>query len=72
VDRQAIDGTDALKITGNSGQLTLWVNPATYLPVRLQTGGLRTDFQWLRPAPAHRAVLNLPVPAGFRQVQPPA
>jgi hypothetical protein len=71
VGKQAVDGTDAVKITGNSGHLTLWVNPATYLPVRLQAGGLRTDFQWLRPTPAHRAMLNISVPAGFRQVPPP-
>jgi hypothetical protein len=72
VGRQAVDGADALKISGNSGHLTLWVNPATYLPVRLETGGLQTDFQWLRPTPAHRAMLGMPVPAGFRQVSPPA
>jgi hypothetical protein len=69
--RQAVDGADALKITSNSGRLTLWVDPATYLPLRLETGGLQTDFQWLRPTPAHRAMLNMPVPAGFRQVPPP-
>lgn len=70
--KQAVDGVDALKITGNSGHLTLWVNPATYLPMRLEAGGLQTDFQWLRPTPAHRATLDMPVPAGFHQVPPPA
>jgi len=70
--RQAVGGVDALKITGNSGRLTLWVNAATYLPVRLDNGGLQTDFQWQRPTPANLAMLNMPVPAGFRQVPPPA
>lgn len=69
--RQAVDGADALKITGGSGHLTLWVDPATYLPLRLENGGLRTDFQWLRPTPAHQAMLTMPVPAGFRRVPPP-
>jgi hypothetical protein len=61
-----------LKITGSSGRLTLWVNAATYLPMRLDQGGLQTDFQWLPPTPAHEAMLNMPVPAGFHQVPPPA
>lgn len=71
VGRQAIGGAGALKITGNSGHLTLWVNPATYLPVRLDDGGLQTDFQWLSPTRAELAQLNMPIPAGFRKVPPP-
>jgi len=55
-----------------SGHLTLWVNPATYLPVRPKLGGLQTDFQWLSPTPAGLALLNMPVPAGFHQVPPPS
>ena len=73
VGKQAVGGADALKITGSSGHLTLWVNPVTYLPMRLKApGGLQTDFQWLPPTPAHRAMLSMPVPAGFHQVPPPA
>lgn len=71
VGKQAVDGIDALKITGNSSHLTLWVNPATYLPMRLDAGDLQTDFHWLRPTPAHRAMLNMPIPASFHQVPPP-
>jgi hypothetical protein len=56
----------------SGGHLTLWVNPATYLPVRLKLGGLQTDFQWLSPTPAGLALLNMPVPAGFHQVPPPS
>lgn len=71
--RQALGGVDALRITGNSGQFTLWVNPVTYLPVRLQAGGLiQINFQWLLPTPANLAMLNMPVPASFHQVVPPS
>lgn len=70
--RHAVGGVSALEITGSSGQLKLWVNPATYLPVRLELGGLQTDFQWLSPTPAGLAMLNLHVPAGFHQVPPPS
>jgi len=69
--RHAVGGVDALEITGNSGHLTLWVNAATYLPMRLETGGLQTDFQWLPGTPAHLAMLDMRVPAGFHQVPPP-
>jgi hypothetical protein len=72
VGKQAVGGVDALEITGSSGHLTLWVNPATYLPVRLKLGGLQTDFQWLSPTPAGLALLNMAVPAGFHQVPPPS
>ena len=49
------------------------MNPATYLPIRLEApGGLQTDFQWLPPTPAHLAMLSMPIPAGFHQVPPPA
>jgi hypothetical protein len=73
--RQWIDGIDAIKITGNESHITLWVNPSTYLPVRLVhgpgTGRMRTDFSWLAPTPAHLAALNVTVPAGFQQVAAP-
>jgi hypothetical protein len=71
--KQALGGVDALRITGSSGQFTLWVNPVTYLPMRLQEGGLiRINFQWLPPTPANLAMLNLAVPASFHQVVPPS
>jgi hypothetical protein len=76
VGQQVVDGIDAIKITGQSGllrgQLTIWVNAKTYLPVRLDIGPLQNDFQWLRPTAANLARLNVTVPAGFRQVPPPA
>jgi hypothetical protein len=77
--RQRVDGIDAIKLTGLKRLATLWVDPATYLPVRVifpVTGGggplARTDFRWLRATPASVAHLNLPIPPGFRQVPPPA
>jgi len=73
--RQLVDGIDAIKLTGK-GLGALWVNPATYLPVRaLFTFGpaqSQTDFRWLSPTPANLAHLSAPVPAGFRQVPPPS
>jgi hypothetical protein len=68
--KQAVGGVDALKITASSGHLTLWVNASTYLPMRLEDGGLQTDFQWLPPTPANLAMLNMTVPAGIHQVSP--
>lgn len=71
--KQTLGGVDALRITGSSGQFTLWVNPVTYLPMRLQAGGLmQINFQWLPPTPANLAMLNMPVPASFQQVPPPS
>jgi hypothetical protein len=74
--RQRVSGVDAIKLTGDRGLAALWVDPKTYLPVRVMFAfGRRptqTDFRWLRPTSASLASLNLPVPAGFRQVPPPA
>ena len=71
VGHQVVGGIDAIKIAGHS-QLTLFVNPATYLPVELTIGPLQMHFQWLSPTPANLAQLKEPVPVGFRQVPPPA
>ena len=68
--RQRVDGVDAIRLTGSRG-LVLWINPATYLPVRQADGGQRTDFRWLRATPASLARLRVTVPAGFRAVAPP-
>ena len=71
VGRQPVGGVSAIEIMGSSGHLRLWVTPATYLPMRLEDGGLQTDFQWLPRTPAHLAMLNARIPAGFHQVPPP-
>jgi hypothetical protein len=72
VGRQAVGGVDAIKITGASGAFTFWVNPATYLPVQMALPQQRTEFRWLPPTEANLAQLRVTVPAGFRQVPPPA
>jgi hypothetical protein len=79
--RQTVDGTDAIKLTSRAGSPlaeTIWVNPDTYLPVRVVvrsafTQGLRqtADFAWLPPTAQNLAKLTVPVPAGFRQVSLP-
>jgi len=67
---QVIDGTNAIKLVTASGSATMWVNPATYLPVRYDVDGSQTDYRWLTPTAAHLALLDLPIPAGFTQVPP--
>lgn len=74
---QEVDGVDALVLTSTQGGETFWVDPQTYLPVRLvlEGGGpgyMQTDFQWLPPTAANLAQLKLTVPAGFSQVSPPS
>jgi hypothetical protein len=68
-----------------TAQWTLYVNPTTYLPVRIYGatktfGGPAatwvsssvTDVQWLPPTPANIAKTLVAIPAGFRQVSSPA
>jgi len=85
IGTQRINGVDAIKLAGaikagprphDQGSLTLWVNPATYLPLRTQwilpgTPDDVENFQWLPPTPANLARLTVPIPAGFTQVAPP-
>jgi hypothetical protein len=57
---------------------TVWVDPSTYLPVRLNwnwldprgqgPGTLTGDFRWVQPTQASLGALQAAVPAGFRQV----
>jgi hypothetical protein len=76
--RQRVDGIDAVKLTGSTGGLVIWIDPATYLPVRETdspgppgTGPVQIDFRWFPGTAASLAHLKLRVPAGFRQVHPP-
>lgn len=84
--QQVVDGilarrlaaTPALmkQIHGEAGDvgktMTLWVNAATYLPVRLALSHAeQTDFGWLKPTPANLSLLQVKVPPGFRNVQLP-
>ena len=67
------------------GEWTLYVDPATYLPVRIISatstfGGPRaryivarmTDVRWLKPTAANIAKATVTIPPGFRQVASPA
>jgi hypothetical protein len=72
--RQRVGGVQVVKLTGSNGT-TAWVDPSTYLPVRVIIGGLKPtqiDFRWLAPTEANLAQLSVRVPAGFRQVPPPS
>ena len=79
--RQQVDGVNALKLVSversRSGTLTtiIWVDPATYLPVRITTqwaGAVLTrfDFRWLPPTKANLALLTVRIPPGFTRVHP--
>jgi hypothetical protein len=73
--RQFVDGVDAIKIDAEPGAdalSTLWVDPQTYLPVRVISANLQTDFRWLTPEPSALGELKLNVPPGFREVPPPS
>jgi hypothetical protein len=84
--RAQIDGVTAIKLTmkpepGLSFRQTLWVDPSTYLPVRVSTdfqpGGrhavLVQNYRWLPPnaaglAALHAAIRQAVIPAGFRML----
>jgi hypothetical protein len=86
---QQVDGVNALKLvsvqrshlgpeeTLRSITTTIWVDPATYLPVRLTTQWtrplvsvpMRLDFRWLPPTSANLALLTVRIPPGFTQAR---
>jgi hypothetical protein len=81
--RQWAGGVDAIKLTGHTpaAGTTIWVDPSSYLPVRLTgrvqliAGGtekqdaatLTIDFRWLPPTRANLKELTAPIPKGFRE-----
>lgn len=72
--RQWVDGVDAIKLDSSDGGTVMWINPATYLPVRaiLTSSGQRalTDFRWLSPTPADLGQLTVTIPPGFCRYPP--
>jgi hypothetical protein len=84
--RQHIDGISAIKLTsGRSSPIaeTIWVNPGTYLPVRVVIRSFAhhslvfnnkvvlqqiANFSWLPPTPQNLAKLSVPIPGGFRHI----
>jgi hypothetical protein len=77
-----VDGVEAIAISllhaaALGWHETLWLNPSTYLPVRItwsNAGGQswQADYRWLAPTPANLAKLSLTVPAGFHHLQLPS
>lgn len=82
---QQVNGVNALKLVSvqrsrlgpkTLGTITtiIWVDPATYLPVRLTTQWtrpivsvpMRYDFRWLPPTSANLALLTVRIPPGFQ------
>lgn len=77
--RERVGPVLAIKVSDvapdGSGE-TLWVDPATYLPVRVTIVMLpgyaeRTAIQWLPATPGNLAHLGAAIPAGFRQAAAP-
>lgn len=85
--RQYVDGVHAMTLASRplyGARETLWVNPATYLPVRLsatipaghgRSEQVVTDFRFLPPTKAnlamlHAAIRRAPIPATFRLLPP--
>jgi hypothetical protein len=69
--RQRVDGISAIKVVAahTSEKVVIWVSPATYLPVQSLTFGTLAEYCWLVASPRNLALLNAPIPAGFRQVK---
>lgn len=67
-----LNGAAAIELTGTQRlaklPITLYVSPATYLPVRIVIDGLRQDYRWLAPTAANLARLTVRIPPGFRRV----
>jgi hypothetical protein len=77
--RQVVNGMTTIRLTSRmSSPLaeTIWIDPGTYLPVRVVTrspGGMpaiqqTANIAWLRPTARNLAELGVRIPAGFRQV----
>jgi hypothetical protein len=76
---QQVDGVNAIELKSRADSFmseTIWVNPSTYLPVRVvvqpSPGGpglqQTADISWLPATAQNLAKLTVPIPAGFRQV----
>jgi hypothetical protein len=78
-DGGIIDGVSTVKLSQRPGPpttITVWIDAATYLPVRidqvwanttLSSTDTQMDMRWLPPTPANQANLTLHIPAGFTQ-----
>jgi hypothetical protein len=81
--RADVDGQRAIQLVQGSaktGEIDMWVNPATYLPIRTietapgesvtSNGAIREDYKWLPGTSAAMRLLTPAgaIPAGFTQV----
>lgn len=82
---QEVDGIDTIKLVGKpvvGNRTTLWVDPTSYLPVRIMTTDQQPsrppavqtdDFRWLPPTTGNLAALHAAeqrgaIPSGFRSL----
>jgi hypothetical protein len=70
VGHAALGGAKVIELAAPGGHLRLSVSAATYLPVRLVSSAPGVDtitfaFRFLRPTPASRSSLTVPIPPGF-------
>lgn len=74
---EPINGKDTVRldISSADGRMIvteMWVDAATYLPVRwrwVQEGSTPMDVTWLPPTPENLALLTTPIPDGFTETQ---
>lgn len=61
--------TEHYTVGGKGGEQIVWVDPATYLPVRTLSDDagvkIQVDYGFLPPAPANMAELKATIPPGF-------
>jgi hypothetical protein len=80
--RQRVDGVDAIRLTATPEDVKrqkgahekLWVNPKTFLPVRMSfgLGAATADFRWLPLTEANLAQLQVTIPRGVAGRRLPA
>ncbi|MEV6932081.1 hypothetical protein AB0M46_47390 [Dactylosporangium sp. NPDC051485] len=64
VGPETMGGHETLHLSATDGSTDLWVDGATYLPVR-QTGAATFDYEWLPRTPENLARFELSAPDGF-------
>jgi len=64
------DAFEIKSAAGGGPPVTIWIDPSTFLPLRIVTGGEQRDVTWLDPA-TNLDQLRLEPPAGFTRVSPP-
>jgi hypothetical protein len=71
-----VNGVKALELTSTPRAqpskyvMTLYINPATYLPESLDYAGQQDTFRWLPATKANISALSaVQVPRGFRRVK---